>query len=87
MMRSLDSLRADGIIPPADFIKCDVEGFEKEVFGGARALLRGGLAVECESNFGISPGYPKSHIGEVQNLLLPAGLFVFDLSVSRICAE
>src|SRR5437016_13737976 len=30
-IRRLDSLLADGVIPRADFVKIDVEGFEKEV--------------------------------------------------------
>src|SRR5262245_45967177 len=42
-IRRLDSLLAEGLIPQADFIKVDVEGFEKEVLLGARELLSGGV--------------------------------------------
>jgi hypothetical protein len=64
-IRRLDSLLAEGVIPTADFIKVDVEGFEKDVLLGARELLRAGvLGLEIETNFGVSPTYPKSHFGQ-----------------------
>jgi FkbM family methyltransferase len=37
--RALDDLISDGVIPPARFIKCDVEGAEHLVFRGAAVLL------------------------------------------------
>jgi FkbM family methyltransferase len=83
-VRRLDTLLAEGVVPPADFIKCDVEGYEKDVFAGARELLKSALAVECESNFGISPHYPKSHYGTIQELLLEARLLTIDLNFNRI---
>ena len=46
-VRRLDTLFEEGLIPRADFLKVDVEGFEKDVFLGASQLLAAGvLAVE-----------------------------------------
>jgi len=57
-VRRLDSLLATGMIPKCDFLKVDVEGFEKPVFDGRRKLLEGGvLGVETETNFGVSSLY------------------------------
>jgi FkbM family methyltransferase len=83
-LRRLDGLLAEGAIPPADFLKCDVEGFEKEVFLGAPAVLRSALAIESESNFAVSPELPGSHFGELQAILLGAHLLTFDLAFNRV---
>jgi FkbM family methyltransferase len=83
-VRRLDTLLAEGVIPGADFLKCDVEGFEKEVFLGASRTLRTVLGVELETNFGISPLYPKTHFGALQELLLDARLLPFDLNFNRV---
>jgi FkbM family methyltransferase len=84
-IRRLDSLLAEGLIPQADFIKVDVEGFEKNVFLGARQLLAAGvLGVETESNFGISPTYPKGHFATLHDMLLDHHLLVFDIAFNRI---
>src|SRR5262245_3500928 len=42
-IRRLDSLLAEGIIPIADYIKIDAEGFEKDVLLGAHELLGAGV--------------------------------------------
>jgi FkbM family methyltransferase len=61
-MRRLDSLFDEGLIPKADFLKVDVEGYEKDVLQGARGLLDAGvLGMQIESNFSVSPQYPSSH--------------------------
>ncbi len=83
-LRRLDTLLAEGAIPKADFLKIDVEGFEKFVLLGAQAFLESVLGMECESNFGVSPTYPDSHLGTVQQLLLKHHLLIFDLNFNRI---
>jgi FkbM family methyltransferase len=84
-MRKLDTLYEQGVIPAADFLKVDVEGYEKNVFLGARTLLAAGnLSVETETNFGISPTYPRSHFSALSDILVEHGLTAFDLGFDRI---
>src|SRR5262249_28719366 len=73
-----------GVIRRADFLKVDVEGYEKHVLMGAPTLLASTLGVEIESNFGTSSEYPKTHFGTVLELLAPHVLLLFDLSFNRI---
>ena len=84
-IRRLDSLLADGVIPMADYIKIDVEGFEQDVLLGARELLRAGvLGLQTETNFMVSPVYPKSHFGTLAEIALENHLVVFDIAFNRI---
>jgi FkbM family methyltransferase len=84
-IRRLDSLWAQGVIPLADYIKIDVEGFEQDVLLGAGELLRAGvLALHSETNFGVSPTYPKTHFATVAEIALENHLLVFDLAFNRI---
>jgi len=84
-IRRLDSLLAEGVIPVADYIKIDVEGFEKDVLLGAHELLGAGvLGLQTETNFGVSPSYPKSHFGTLAEIALDNHLVVFDLVFNRI---
>ena len=84
-VRKLDTLLRDGIIPRGDFLKVDVEGFEKDVFYGASDLLGAGvLGMECETNFRTSIVYPESHFGLIHGTVLHYGLVLFDLNCNRI---
>jgi len=83
-VRRLDTLFAEGLFPQADFLKVDVEGFEKDVLLGAHDLLANALGVETETNFGVSNAYPKSHFGTLAEILLEHHLLVFDLAFNRI---
>ena len=84
-IRRLDSLLAEGVIPIADYIKIDVEGFEQDVLLGARQLLNAGaLALQTETNFGVSPSYPKSHFATLAEIALENHLLVFDVAFNRI---
>jgi hypothetical protein len=82
-------LFAQGVIPIADYIKVDVEGFEHEVLLGAHELLAAGvLGLHAETSFGISPSYPKGHFVAVAEIAFQNHLLVFDLAFNRIpCAS
>ena len=87
-IRRLDSLLAEGLVPKADFVKIDVEGFEKDVLLGAPKLLRAGVVgMETETNFGVSPAYPKSHFGTLAELALQNHFLVFDIAFNRVPRE
>jgi FkbM family methyltransferase len=83
-VRRLDTLLAEGVLPRVDFIKVDVEGFEKDVFLGATDLLCSVIGVETETNFNSSPTYPKGHFVTLSEMLLERRLIVFDLNFNRI---
>jgi FkbM family methyltransferase len=86
-VKRLDGLLQEGIIPPADAIKIDVEGFEKDVFLGARELMKRALAVETETNFGISETYPQGHFCTLAQLALESHKLVFDIALNRGCRD
>lgn len=73
--RRLDALITSRALPPPDFIKCDVEGAEFFVFGGARESLNseGAPVILFEANaaargFGLDP---SSAMGLLASLELP----------------
>jgi FkbM family methyltransferase len=82
-VRRLDTLLQQGLIVPPDFIKVDVEGFEKEVFLGASQVLKSALGIETETSFHVSPTYPRTHFGTLQEILLQHHMLVFDLNFAR----
>ncbi len=84
-IRKLDTLSSDARIPLADYIKMDCEGFESEVLLGGRDYLATSapLCVTTETNFGTSPTHLHTHFSTLNDLLLPHGLHVFDLSYVR----
>jgi FkbM family methyltransferase len=85
-MRTLDTLLAEGTISQPDFLKVDVEGFEKSVFAGTQKLLSMGtlLGIESETNFGVSPTYPKSHFATLSDILVEHCFTVFDIGFNRV---
>ena len=83
-LRRLDTLFEDGLLPRADFLKVDVEGYEKFVFSGAKNLLSSALGVEAESNFNISPIYPKSHFTALSDSFVEQGLILADIGFNRV---
>ena len=83
-IRKLDTLLAEGLLPKADFLKVDVEGFERDVFLGAAAVLPDVLGVEFETNFNSSPIYPDTHFGFVLATLHQRGLVLVDLNFNRV---
>ena len=84
-IRRLDSLFAAGKLPLADYIKLDCEGFEPEVLRGGRRYLRasGPICVTSETNFALSPTYPRSHFHAVNEILAEYRLLVADLNIVR----
>jgi len=86
-VRRLDTLLRERTIERPDFLKIDVEGFEKEVFFGGQEVLESVLGVESESSFGVSPSYPRGHFATVQEMLLERKLIAFDFSFNRIPRE
>ena len=84
-IRKLDTLGSNSRIPLADYIKIDCEGFESEVLLGAHDYLAASapLCVTTETRIGTSPTHLCTHFSSLNDLLIPHGLRVFDLSYVR----
>lgn len=78
----LDTLWSKNLLPPADFIKIDCEGYEPEILRGAAQYLAASdlLAADIETNFNISPTLPRTHFADVAEPLLAQRLLVADLA-------
>jgi FkbM family methyltransferase len=83
-VRRLDSLLVEGIIPPADFLKIDVEGYEKDVLLGATQLLKGVLGFEAETAFTVSCEYPNTHFGTLLEIASQNHQRTFDIEFNRV---
>jgi FkbM family methyltransferase len=85
-IRRLDGLLHDGKLPRADFIKIDVEGHEPAVLRGAENLIRNSptLGLEIETNFNVSPVFPRTHFTAVHELLMTHWFVLMDLNYDRV---
>jgi FkbM family methyltransferase len=79
-IRRIDSLYREGLLPRADYIKLDCEGFEPEILKGARQYLTDSnvICVTTETNFNVSPIYPQGHFQAINNILVDHRLILFD---------
>jgi FkbM family methyltransferase len=84
-IRRLDSLLRDGLVPRADYIKLDCEGFEPEILKGARQYLAccDVLCVTAETNFHLSPVYPLTHFHTINEIMAEHRLLVSDINEVR----
>src|SRR5262249_32870133 len=83
-VRRLDTLIADGIVPQPDFIKVDVEGYEKAVLLGAEKALEGALGFEAETALTLSVEYPATHFGTLLDIALKNNQRPFDIEFNRV---
>ncbi|HMH53254.1 MAG TPA: FkbM family methyltransferase [Candidatus Acidoferrum sp.] len=86
-VRRLDTLLDEGVVPPADFLKTDVEGGERQVLDGAPRLLAGLLGFETETSLNRSPIYPDGHFPTLARLVQGHGLLPIDLNFNRVVRE
>jgi FkbM family methyltransferase len=84
-IRRLDTLMSEGVVPRADFLKIDCEGFEPAVLKGAGRFLgeTGVLGIESEIGFS-SIDWPQTHFLAVYEQLLPHGFRLSDLAFNRV---
>ena len=84
-VRKLDTLFAEGVIPKADFIKLDCEGFERYVIDGAEDYLSACdlIAVDSESSFHLSCHNPLTQFVHVQIAAAKQRLVLFDIQMER----
>lgn len=79
-IRRLDTLYREGLLPRADYIKLDCEGFEPEILKGARQYLAASdvICVTTETNFDVSPMFPRTHFQAINDILSEYRLVLFD---------
>jgi FkbM family methyltransferase len=84
-IRRLDSLLRDELVPRANYVKLDCEGFEPEILKGARQYLASSdvLCVTAETNFHLSPVYPRTHFHAINEIMVDHRLLVFDINEVR----
>jgi len=84
-VETLDHLFEAGILPPADFIKLDCEGYEPEVLKGAAKYLEASclLGAEVETSFNTSVVLRQTHFWGTYEHLIGHGLLLFDLDFDR----
>ena len=85
-VRKLDTLFVDGLVPCADFIKLDCEGFERYVLDGAENYLEACdlIGVETESSFNLSFHNPLTQFVHAQLPLAKQRLALFDIQMQRL---
>lgn len=85
-IRRLDTLFREQIVPAADFIKMDCEGFEPVVLSGAGSFLAASniIGVDSESNFNSGPRLTNTHFSQLCDPLVRERLLVFDLQFNRL---
>lgn len=84
-MARLDTLWANGVLPLADFIKIDCEGYEPQVLQGSADYLNAAnlLGADIESSFHTSPIVPLSHFAAINKPMVEQRLLVADPAVAR----
>jgi FkbM family methyltransferase len=84
-IRRLDTLMSEGIVPGADFLKIDCEGFEPAVLKGAGRFLGASGVLGIESEIGFSSiDWPQTHFLAVYEQLLPHRFRLSDLAFNRV---
>lgn len=70
-IKTLDQYCQENNIEEIDFIKIDVEGFEMNVFEGAKNLLLNNKIHAIQFEFGSQQVYSKNHFKDFYDLLSP----------------
>jgi FkbM family methyltransferase len=84
-IRRLDTLMNEGVVPRADFLKIDCEGFEPAVLKGAGRFLAKSGVLGIESEIGFSSiHWPQTHFLAVYEQLLPHRFRLSDLAFDRV---
>lgn len=76
--RTLDALAAEGLLPPADYVKIDVEGAEGAILEGGKSFLRDTLAMRIEVAF-LEQRIDQPLAWDIGAKLHDAGFLVIDM--------